>query len=542
MNASGVSREEALAPEDPALRVAEALQRHAERTMATGFFALGLASCFILLGNFGLWLLGRGLREGAIPAPAILFLFSIAGWVRVRRGGLSRAAQRAWFLLATTVPIVALFINLLRDPRAAVQSANITIWLYPFCIAATVLTLDRGLSYWTAASVAAQYAVIHGLAVAASTHADASAQGGLHLVDGLVRVVALLLVGFVAGHANHLARETMRKLVVEEQHAREARTVAIRAEERRRAAAAFLARMSHELKTPLHIILGNIELLLTRGDLGRAPRAQAEAARVSGRHLLGLVEALLDQGQLSSGRALALSPRRIELEPLLAQIEVMWREKADTRALAFRVERGASIPERIHADPLRLRQVLLGLLDNAFKYTERGEVGLRVSVGDTPGELRFEVYDTGCGIPAEDHERIFEPFYQARAATESSNGVGLGLSITRALVSAMEGRLELRSAPGEGSRFVVTLPLEQASVAAVDGDAIQLPDDLRGTLLHWAERGNMTELRRVALEAAARDPALEAFCERLRAAADAFDDATARRLLQASAPRRSTPL
>jgi signal transduction histidine kinase len=539
MTTSDAPREEASAPEDPELRLARALQRQVGRRLAAGFLALGVASCAVLGGNAGLWLLWRGLRVETIPAPAILLPFSVAGWLHARRGGLSRAAQHAWFLLGATVPLVALLVNLRRDPLEAVQAAGITIWLYPFCIAVTVLALDRGLSHWTAVWCAAQYVFIHGLAVASQGESGPTAQGGIHSADGLVRVVALLLAGFAAGHANHLARETIRKLVDEEQRARDARMAAIRAEERGRAAAAFLARMSHELKTPLHIILGNADLLLSRGDLEREQRLQVEAARMSGRHLLGLVEAVLEQGKLSSGRPLALFPSRVEVEPLLSQIEVMLREKAVARGLRLRIERERSAPDWIHADPLRLRQVLLGLLDNGLKYTESGEIGLRVCAGDGPSELRFEVCDTGRGIPAEDLERVFEPFYQGRSESEAPGGVGLGLSIARALVSAMGGRLELQSDPGKGSRFLVTLPLPDAPAAAADRDVVQLPEALRSTLLHWAERGNMAELRRAALAAAANDPALGPFCEQLRAAADAFDDAAARRLLQAGAPRGS---
>jgi signal transduction histidine kinase len=525
---------------DPEVRVARALQGHVERTVALCFLVLAVASCVVLGGNLGLWLLGQELRVNAIPAPAIMLPFCVAGWLVTQKGGLSRAALHAWFLLGATVPTIALLVNLRHDPLEAVQAPDITIWLYPFCIVATVLTLDRRLSHWTAAWCALQYAGIFGLGVASQ------AGDGLAPVDGLVRVVALLLVGFAAGYANHHARETIRKLVDEEQRSQAARMAAIRAEERGKAASAFLARMSHELKTPLHIILGNAELLLARGDLGGEQRGQVEAARLSGRHLLGLVEALLDQGTLSSGRALTLSPRSIELDPLLSQIELMLRETAVARGLVLRIERGETAPDRLRADPLRLRQVLLNLLDNALKYTQAGEVGLTVVAGGS-GELRFEVHDTGPGIAAADLDHVFEPFYRGATASEASGGVGLGLSITQALVSAMGGRLELHSEPGTGSRFVVTLsgaegePLErlvsQRLASVSDPAAATLPEALRSTLLHWAERGNMAELRRAALEAAANDPALAPFCEQLRAAADAFDDDACLRLLQPHSTR-----
>jgi signal transduction histidine kinase len=512
-------------------RVARAIQRRVEQTLALGFLVLAVASCVVLGGNVGLWLLGEELRVDAIPVPAILLPFSAVGWLLARRGGLSRAAQHVWFLLGATVPTIALLVNLQHDPLEAVQAADITIWLYPFCIVATVFTLDRRLSHWTAAWCATQYAVIHGLA----------GQDEIQPADGLIRVVALLLVGFAAGHANQLARETIVKLVDEEQRSSEARMAAIRAEERGKAAAEFLARMSHELKTPLHVILGNAELLLARGDLGDEQRNRIEAAMLSGRHLLGLVEALLDQGKLSSGRTLELSPRLVELDPLLAQIEIMLRQTAVARGLRLRIERDPSAPDRIRADPLRLRQVLLNLLDNGLKYTDSGEVGLLVTVGE-PGELRFEVHDTGPGIPPGEQDRLFEPFYRGATSTNASGGVGLGLSIARALVTAMGGRLDLWSELGKGSRFLITLPgaegmaLQGPAVPErpplADPAAVKLPEALRSTFLHWAERGNMAELRRAAIEAAASDPALGPFCDQLRAAADAFDDDACLRLLR----------
>src|SRR5262249_39359079 len=155
-------------------------------------------------------------------------------------------------------------------------------------------------------------------------------------------VAALLVIGVVAGQANHLARATIAALVEEEERARAELLARIRAEERGRAASSFLARMSHELKTPLNVILRNAQLLRLPGSLEGARREQVEAIVLGGQHLSSLVEDLLDQGRISSGGSLVIRPRRVELDPLLREIERMLSERAAGRGLVLRIEREAS--------------------------------------------------------------------------------------------------------------------------------------------------------------------------------------------------------
>jgi signal transduction histidine kinase len=315
----------------------------------------------------------------------------------------------------------------------------------------------------------------------------------------------------------------------------------MRAEERGRAASAFLARMSHELKTPLNVILGNAQLLQRRESLEGAPKAQVEAILLSGQHLASLVEDLLEQGRISAGGSPAIRPQRVELDLLLTELEHMLRERADERGLALRIEREPSAPALLHVDPRRLRQILLNLLVNALKFTEAGEVSLRARAASRPGDVVFEVRDSGYGIAAEALEQIFEPFSQLGPSEDGASGAGLGLSIARALARAMGGELAVESAPGEGSCFRLTLPVgEVRGPPAVELDAVHIPEAVRTRLRHWAERGNMSKLRQAAQEAEAEDPSLAPLCKALRACADAFDDARALELLEAAATTEPT--
>ncbi|MDR3415818.1 MAG: ATP-binding protein [Nevskia sp.] len=242
------------------------------------------------------------------------------------------------------------------------------------------------------------------------------------------------------------------------------------AETASRAKSAFLANMSHELRTPLNAILGYAQLLGRDASLGER---QAKAARViqqSGEHLLMLITDVLDLSKIEAGK-LELSPAAIGLEPFLAGILDIVRVRAEAKDLACAFTPAADLPRLVRADERRLRQVLLNLLGNAVKFTERGGVELRVSVvsrGAAEARLRFEVEDTGIGIAAAELRSIFDPFEQAGEPRHRSGGTGLGLSISRELVHVMNGEIGVESEPGRGSCFwfELTLPLEETAPVA----------------------------------------------------------------------------
>jgi signal transduction histidine kinase/DNA-binding response OmpR family regulator len=233
----------------------------------------------------------------------------------------------------------------------------------------------------------------------------------------------------------------------------------------------FLANMSHELRTPLHAILGYADLVRT-GVLPEPTRQEALATIASsGRHLLSLINDLLDLSRIRSGH-LELNPAPLQLAALLEEIAAMVRVEAHRKGLDFFLDAPAGLPERVEADGKRLRQILLNLLGNAIKFTDSGGVTLAVQCVPAEGgkvELRVSVQDTGIGISAKDTTRIFAPFEQAEEGQKQESGVGLGLAITRELARLMGGDVEVVSQPGRGSqfRFSVKLPVVQAPQDAV---------------------------------------------------------------------------
>jgi two-component system, OmpR family, phosphate regulon sensor histidine kinase PhoR len=217
----------------------------------------------------------------------------------------------------------------------------------------------------------------------------------------------------------------------------------------------FVANVSHELRTPLTSLRGYAETLLD-GGLEDAEHREGfvRVIRDQATRLEALVEDLLSLAALERpGTRLHLSP--LDLRALAAQQVATFRPRAEQAGLALALEPGE--PQRVEGDRARLEQVLANLLDNALKYTERGEV--RVAVGGDDARVWCEVRDTGSGIPAEDLPRIFERFYRVdKARSRDKGGTGLGLSIVKHIVALHGGEVTVESAPGAGSAFRVTLP------------------------------------------------------------------------------------
>jgi PAS domain S-box-containing protein len=234
----------------------------------------------------------------------------------------------------------------------------------------------------------------------------------------------------------------------------------------------FLARMSHELRTPLTGILGYADIL--RGDRTLTERQLRGVGVIhqSGEHLLMLINDILDFARIEAGK-LELSVAEISLARYVPAIADIIRVRAEEKQLAFSCELAPGLPEGVVADGRRLRQVLLNLLANAVKFTDRGEVSLRVSFSP-PGRLRFEVRDTGVGISEDRWETIFQPFEQAGDLQHRVGGTGLGLAISRQLVRLMGSDIEIESRPGDGStfRFELTVPVVQPSTATAGSDEL----------------------------------------------------------------------
>lgn len=227
------------------------------------------------------------------------------------------------------------------------------------------------------------------------------------------------------------------------------------------AKSAFLSRMSHELRTPLNSILGFAQLLAADDRLNEEQKAHVRMLLGAGRHLLELVNGLLDLSKIEAGR-LELAPRTVALPELLASCAELLRPEADRKGVSLRIELAESLPSHARVDPTRLRQLVLNLLSNAVKFTPPGGVvALRAAApAAAPGEttpLRIEVADTGPGIPKEQQGRLFQDFQQLTPSLEP--GTGLGLAISARLAEAMGGRIGCDSEPGRGALFWVEVPV-----------------------------------------------------------------------------------
>ncbi|MFZ5442620.1 MAG: histidine kinase N-terminal 7TM domain-containing protein [Myxococcota bacterium] len=226
-----------------------------------------------------------------------------------------------------------------------------------------------------------------------------------------------------------------------------------------RARADFLARMSHEVRTPLYAMLGSTELALD-APLSPPVRELLTSVQRSGDALLGIVDEILDFSRLDARKVQLERARCVDLRALVGDLQTIFEPVARARGLSLRTEVESSA-DVVQLDGARLRQVLTNLVSNALKFTERGEVVLSLRVSpreDAQVDVRFAVRDTGIGIAPEVLSTIFEPFAQADASiSRRFGGSGLGLTIAQRLVELMDGRLRVESAPGQGSTFAVEL-------------------------------------------------------------------------------------
>lgn len=224
----------------------------------------------------------------------------------------------------------------------------------------------------------------------------------------------------------------------------------------------FLATLSHELRTPMNAVLGYTDLIADEicGPVNPLQKDHLGRVRASGKHLLGLIEELLGFARVEAGEDI-VRPERVRLSDVIEQSLVLVRPIATKKGVRIRVE-GLAEDIELNTDPHKLRQILINVIANAVKFTEAGDVVLilRVDGVETDVIVHFEVTDTGRGIEAADHERVFAAFWQKDASTtRTTGGTGLGLSVARQLAQLLGGDVVLaKSAPGVGSTFTIWLP------------------------------------------------------------------------------------
>ncbi|MFZ0268485.1 ATP-binding protein [Caulobacter sp.] len=307
-----------------------------------------------------------------------------------------------------------------------------------------------------------------------------AANPGARLADALWLGVVLLIVSvFVA------ARTLERALAAEAAAKEEAERRRHEAEEAVAAKSAFVAMISHELRTPISAILAGAARL--HGDVPEAAsKLHAQLIGDAGAMMRTLLNDLLDLSRLDAGR-MAIEQAPFDLRQAMADTLRLWRPDANKKGLRLRVEGAAGLPRWVAGDSMRLRQVLNNLLSNAIKFTDRGAVTVRLTAREAGDHLMFEaiVVDTGRGLTEEQMARLFTPFDQlASNVAREHGGSGLGLVISRELARLMGGDLTVTSKPGKGARFRVEVRVEAAQApdvlaggAAIEGARVLVVDD-----------------------------------------------------------------
>lgn len=315
-------------------------------------------------------------------------------------------------------------------------------------------------------------------------------QGGTHSInenftqDGRTIICEWYNTPLIDDHGAVIGVASIAVDITERQQAKATLQQALEAAERaNRAKSSFLASMSHELRTPLNAILGFSQILTRDASLTPEQQDYLGIINRSGEHLLSLINDVLSMSKIEAGRV-SLNENCFDLYWLLNSIEDMLQLKAHSKGLQLTIERHADIPQYVKTDESKLRQVLLNLLGNATKFTQKGGVTLRVRVGHgslvmgntqesnqlpiTNYSLLFEVEDTGPGIAADELDTLFDPFVQTQIGRQSMEGTGLGLPISRQFVQLMGGNITVRSTLGQGSIFTFDIKVSVAAAADVE--------------------------------------------------------------------------
>ena len=260
--------------------------------------------------------------------------------------------------------------------------------------------------------------------------------------------------------AIRLARTMVQRA---ERQSGELRDARVRAEQGSAAKSEFVANMSHEMRTPLHGVIGMLQLAIEDEQSPRRLR-QLEMAKRSAESLVSTIDDILDFSKIEAGK-IDLEPVYFSIRDLITETVKPLGVTAAAKGLVLSVGVAPDVPDPVWGDPLRLKQVIINLVGNAIKFTDQGEIALRASVAE--GRFRCQVIDTGIGIPDEQKGRIFAAFEQVDGSrSRRFGGAGLGLAIVAKVVEAMSGTISVESEPGKGSSFTFTIPLPADAVGS----------------------------------------------------------------------------
>lgn len=245
-----------------------------------------------------------------------------------------------------------------------------------------------------------------------------------------------------------------------------------KAEVANHAKSAFLANMSHELRSPLNVVLGFTRLMIKGDNLSQEIKENLGIIKSSGEHLLNLINNVLDLTKIEAGKTI-LNCHDFSLDNLLKDIEMLFTLKAEEKNINLQICRGDNLPCFINTDGIKLRQVLINLIDNALKFTSQGMIivtvnrsALLTEIDDknlNKIELNFSIEDTGKGIPEKELENIFQPFQQIEINKDYAEGTGLGLAISRQFINLMGGNIEVNSKKGMGSKFTFNIVVTEVN-------------------------------------------------------------------------------
>jgi len=408
-----------------------------------------IASTFMVV--FAVWQThGWGSRFAEISVIRIIYLlFTVALLIYSYRTTSYRTLDNLVAVLSVALIVLALILGAYADPaKFSLIARNLVAVSLAYLIMPTRLTFIAVYALILTVILIGQVFLIHEFSIQEATAA-------------VVCAIFINFAGYVVVRDNAKGRRISYVLGRRtEAYAAAAETARQAAERADRSKSEYLAGLNHELRTPLNAVIGFGEIIQRDQDDATSERQRESIEHIitAGRHMTEIADQVLDLARMETGR--------IELVP--DPVDPAFMEKSTTGLMETAAEaRGISIEAAVpepapvaYADPVRAKQVLLNLLSNAVKYNrENGRI--RVAVMNAEDFVRFEIADTGAGIPAERHDELFEPFNRLDAATSEVKGSGIGLSIARTIVEAMGGRLGVDSTVGEGSTFWFELPSAQ---------------------------------------------------------------------------------